>query len=72
MFNTQLLLPVIIILCFTGEREIFYIQQRIGYKGNESGLFKFNTMLKNSPNIGTGEITVKNEPRTLPFGKLPS
>ena len=27
-------------------------------------------MLKNSPNIGTGEITVKNDPRVLPLGSF--
>jgi lipopolysaccharide/colanic/teichoic acid biosynthesis glycosyltransferase len=33
-------------------------------------LFKFATMLKNSPNIGTGTITLKNDPRILPMGKF--
>ncbi len=27
-------------------------------------------MLKNSPNIGTGTITLKDDPRVLPFGKF--
>jgi len=27
-------------------------------------------MLKNSPNIGSGSITVRNDPRVLPFGNL--
>ena len=31
-------------------------------------LYKFATMLKNSPNIGTGTITIENDPRVLPFG----
>jgi len=63
-------LPVIIILRFSGEREVFYIQQRVGYNGKEFGIFKFATMLKNSPNIGAGEITVRDDPRVLPFGKF--
>lgn len=63
-------LPVMIILRFSGEREVFYVQQRAGYNGNEFGLFKFATMLKNSPNIGAGEITVRADPRVLPFGKF--
>ena len=33
-------------------------------------LLKFATMLKNSPSIGAGEITLKNDPRVLPFGKF--
>jgi lipopolysaccharide/colanic/teichoic acid biosynthesis glycosyltransferase len=64
------LLPVMIILRFTGEGEVFYIQQRAGYKGDEFGLFKFATMLIDSPNIGTGELTVRADPRVLPFGKF--
>lgn len=33
---------------------------------------KFATMLKDSPNLGTGTgtVTVKNDPRILPFGKI--
>ena len=61
---------VIIILRFTGEREIFFIQKRVGRGGEYFGLFKFATMLKNSPNIGTGTITIKGDPRVLPFGSM--
>ena len=65
-----LLIPVVIILRFTGEGEIFYIQERAGRGGNSFGLYKFATMLKNSPNIGAGEITVREDPRVLTFGKF--
>jgi len=65
-----LLLPIIVILRLTGEGEIFYIQERVGRGGKTFGLYKFATMLKNSPNIGSGEITIQNDPRVLPFGKL--
>ena len=61
-------LPVCIILKFTGEGEIFYLQQRVGKNRKLFGLYKFATMLKDSPNIGTGTLTVKNDPRVLPFG----
>jgi len=64
------LLPVVVILRFTGEGEVFYIQERAGRGGNSFGLYKFATMLKNSPNIGAGEITVREDPRVLPFGKF--
>jgi lipopolysaccharide/colanic/teichoic acid biosynthesis glycosyltransferase len=67
---TPFLLPVIIILKFTGEGEIFYIQKRAGRGGTEFGLLKFATMLKNSPHIGAGEITIRDDPRVLPFGVL--
>jgi len=61
---------VIIVLRITGEGEIFYIQDRVGLNGKNFGLYKFATMIKDSPNIGTGEITIKNDPRVLPFGKF--
>ena len=64
------LLPTIIILKFTGEGEVFYVQERAGQGGNSFGLYKFATMLKNSPNIGAGEITVRDDPRVLPFGRF--
>lgn len=64
------LIPVVVILRFTGEGEVFYIQERAGRGGNSFGLYKFATMLKNSPNIGAGEITVREDPRVLPFGKF--
>ena len=64
------LLPVFVILRFTGEGEVFYIQERAGLGGNSFGLYKFATMLKNSPNIGAGEITVQGDPRVLPFGQF--
>jgi lipopolysaccharide/colanic/teichoic acid biosynthesis glycosyltransferase len=65
---SPLLLPVMLILRFTGEGEIFFVQQRVGLGGQPFGLYKFATMLKNSPNIGTGTVTVKGDPRVLPFG----
>ena len=65
-----LLFPIILILRLTGEGEVFYIQERAGRGGNSFGLYKFATMLKNSPNIGAGEITVRGDPRVLPFGKF--
>jgi lipopolysaccharide/colanic/teichoic acid biosynthesis glycosyltransferase len=67
---SPLLVPVVIILKFTGEGEIFYTQQRVGKDGKPFGLLKFATMLKDSPNMGTGTITVKDDPRVLPFGKF--
>lgn len=64
------LIPVSIILRFSGEGEIFYVQQRVGKDGKMFGLLKFATMLKDSANIGTGTVTVKNDPRVLPLGKF--
>ncbi len=65
-----LLLPVALILRLTGEGEVFFLQERVGKDGKPFKLFKFATMLKNSPNIGTGTVTLKGDPRVLPVGKF--
>ena len=67
---SPILIPVMIILKFTGENEIFYFQKRLGYKNTPFNIWKFATMLKNSPSIGTGEITLRNDPRVMPFGSF--
>jgi lipopolysaccharide/colanic/teichoic acid biosynthesis glycosyltransferase len=68
IFLSPLLLPIMLILKCTGENEIFYLQKRVGYKNKIFDIWKFATMLKNSPNIGTGEITLRKDPRVLPIG----
>ena len=65
---SPLLLPLMFILRVTGEGEVFFPQNRVGRGGKPFKLFKFATMLKDSPNIGTGTVTVKNDPRVLPMG----
>ena len=63
-------IPVMIILRFTGEGEIFYSQKRIGYKNDEFKIWKFATMLKDSLNMGTGSITLENDFRVTNFGRF--
>lgn len=65
---SPLFLPLMLILRVTGEGEIFFAQNRVGRGGKNFKLYKFVTMLKDSPNIGTGTVTVKNDPRILPIG----
>ena len=69
IFLSPLLSLVIIILRLTGEGEIFFVQSRIGLNQSKFGLIKFATMKKDSPNIGAGNLTIKDDPRVLPFGK---
>jgi len=64
------MLPIVIILLLTGEHYVFYMQERVGYKNRRFRIIKFATMLRNSPNMGTGVITVRNDPRLLPLGKF--
>lgn len=65
-----LLLPLLVVLRLTGEGEIFYRQARIGRYGRPFNLLKFATMLKDSPNLGTGHLTTRDDPRVLPVGRL--
>jgi lipopolysaccharide/colanic/teichoic acid biosynthesis glycosyltransferase len=67
---SPLLLPIAIALRLTGEGYVFYRQRRIGYNNQYFDILKFATMLKNSPNMGTGTITLRNDPRLLPMGKF--
>jgi len=67
---SPLLLPIMLALRLSGEGEVFYVQQRVGLGGRPFGLYKFATMLKNSPNLGTGTVTVKDDPRVLPLGRF--
>lgn len=67
---SPLLIPCILILRLTGEHEVFYFQRRVGFKNSHFNIWKFATMAKNSPNMGTGEITLRNDPRVTPFGKF--
>ena len=62
-------LIIIILLKFTGEGEIFYLQKRIGLHNRYFNIYKFATMLKNSLNMSTGSITLRNDSRVTPVGK---
>ena len=59
-----------ILLLLTGEHEVFYWQERIGYKNRPFRILKFATMLKNSPSLGHGDVTVRNDPRITGVGKF--
>lgn len=66
---SPLLIPICIALRLTAEGYVFYFQKRIGLDNKRFDIWKFATMLKNSPNIGTGTITLRNDPRVTPVGK---
>ncbi len=73
-FVLALILPlglvIAALLAITGEREVFFAQQRIGLDGRTFRLLKFATMLKKSPQMGTGTLTLPNDPRVLPVGRV--
>ena len=63
-------IPIILILLLTGEHKVFFLQNRVGYKNKNFKIIKFATMLSNSANMGSGSLTLKNDPRVLPFGSF--
>ena len=67
---SPIFLIIIITLLLTGENKVFYLQERYGLMNKKFKIIKFVTMVKNSPNIGTGSITLRNDPRVLPIGKF--
>ncbi len=69
-FLLPLLLPVALLLRGTGEGYVFYRQPRVGRGGRMFGLYKFATMLKDSPNLPGGLLTTKRDPRILPVGRF--
>lgn len=63
-------LILMLVLACTGEHCIFFKQKRIGKNSQPFYIWKFATMLKNSPNLGTKEITLRNDPRVTRVGKF--
>ena len=62
------MIPIIIGLLLTGEHYVFYFQERIGYKNRPFSIWKFATMLKNSPNLPGGMHTTRKDSRLMPLG----
>lgn len=65
---SPLLIPIVIGLKLTGEGYIFYLQERVGYHNRPFDIYKFATMLKDSPNMKGGIITTAKDPRITPMG----
>ncbi|MCF1752602.1 sugar transferase [Mariniradius sp. RY-2] len=67
---SPIMIPLMTLLRLTGEGKVFYVQQRIGKGGQPFGLIKFATMLENSANLPGGDVTMGNDPRVLPVGRV--
>lgn len=70
LFLLPLFVVISLILKMTGEGEILFFQKRVGKNSEPFYVWKFVTMVKNSPNIGTGTLTISDDPRILPIGKI--
>lgn len=67
---TPFMIPIVIGLLLTGEHYVFYFQERMGYRNRRFPIWKFATMLRISPTLGTGSLTLRNDPRLMPMGKF--
>ena len=63
-------IPIIIILRFSAEGYVFYFQDRIGKDRVNFKIIKFATMLKDSPNLASGFITLSGDWRVTKPGKF--
>lgn len=63
------MVPIMIGLLLTGEGYVWYFQKRVGFKNQNFDIWKFATMLKNSPSMGTGSLTLRDDPRVTSMGK---
>ena len=70
IFLLPVFIPIVVILRLTAEGEVFYFQERYGLYNSKFQIWKFATMLKNSINIGTGSITLLNDPRVTRVGSF--
>jgi lipopolysaccharide/colanic/teichoic acid biosynthesis glycosyltransferase len=61
---------IMVVLRLTGEGKVWYPQERVGQGGALFRVFKFVTMLEDSETTGTKHITVRNDPRVLPVGRV--
>lgn len=59
-----------LILMWTGEGDVFYVQTRVGKNAEEFGILKFATMLRNSANLGNKNLTVRDDFRITKFGRI--
>lgn len=70
LFIFPISIIIVIVLKLSGEGEVFYLQERMGYNNKPFYIYKFATMLKNSHNMGNKTVTVRNDPRITKFGRI--
>jgi len=74
IFGLIFLLPIFIVvacvLAVSGEREVFYLQERVGANYRSFRIIKFATMLKRSMEMAGGAVTLENDPRVTKIGRF--
>jgi len=67
---SPLLVLVAVILRRTGERRVFYRQERVGRAGCTFRLYKFVTMRDGGTDRPEDLLTTQHDPRVFPFGRI--
>lgn len=67
---SPLFLLLVLLLWASGEPEVFYRQERIGFRQQPFQIWKFATMVKDSLSMGNGDVTVRNDPRVTRIGSF--
>jgi exopolysaccharide biosynthesis polyprenyl glycosylphosphotransferase len=72
IFSIIILMPLFIYtgirVKFSSKGQLFYLQQRIGYKGRPFTMIKFRSMIPDAEKNGP-ELSSDNDPRITPWGK---
>ncbi len=70
VISLPVFLLIMLLLKITGDKEIFYFQERIGFKNKKFFIWKFTTMLRDGDYNGVGQFTISNDPRITTIGKI--
>lgn len=65
-----LFIVIMILLKFTGDHEVFFLQKRIGYQNKPFYIWKFSSMIRGAAELGGGVITVRNDWRVTKVGRF--
>lgn len=68
LIASPIMAVAIIVLKFTGEGKVFFVQERIGYKNKPFNIYKFTTMLSAPPEQKNNTNVGKRDPRITPIG----
>jgi lipopolysaccharide/colanic/teichoic acid biosynthesis glycosyltransferase len=72
-FLLVLLFPLLlftVLLLFILNRQVLYTKPRIGFNLKSFTILKFVTMIPNSHNMTYGTMTIGNDPRITPIGRI--
>jgi len=69
IITSPLLLIAMIAIKLDSKGPVFFVHERMGYKGKPFKMFKFRGMIDNALNFGP-ELTQMNDPRITRVGKL--